>query len=421
MKDALGKTLAAPVSTPAPVSAPNVTWRRLLSLHHDLFSNEHAKGEPIRAGILRQTPKERDGGFFARPDLIIPSLAAAFAAFESSEDSPMTDREDFFDRLAAHLATLYAIQPFDSGNRRVLAAYATEVAQTAGHVIAPCAADKSRWDDVLWRAFFHLDPRGIARMLSGAPLPEDYSDTVISGVSGIPVLPPRDAPMARRYLMSLARARRELQQHLPDAREEALERVSQRRAEGAPPTQIEAAQQELSVLRHAKGPMFQLMILEQTGFDRIEPVINPQQSAFERVKEIAAAIAIGINQQPRSVIEYAGRNLHQPFFLPGASPHQDRLATEFLRNTAVANRADPRFARAQAIVDDAATAAACDATRNPEVILAAANAARTEVARKIRLGGLPPPLMINEDGIVLATPRVTKQGTRGMATKMRAA
>jgi hypothetical protein len=397
------------------VSVPSPAWHRLLLIHHDLFN-----GEKNSAGILRQTPKEKDGAFFARPDLIIPSLVAAFEEFGAAEGSCTADREAFCDMLAAHLATLYAIQPFDAGNRYTLAVYATEVAQAAGYHITACEADRSSWEEVLWHSFVHLDPRGIARILSGAPLPDDYVNNAVSGVSGIPMLPPRDAPMARRYLMTLAKARRELQQHLPDAREEALERVSLSLAEGAAPAQIEAAQQELSVLRHAKGPMFQLTILEQTGFKRIEPVINPQQSAFERVKEIAAAIAIGINQQPRGVIERASRSLHRPFYIPGASPHQDRLAVEFLKNTAAANRADPRFMAAQAIVDAAAAAAACEATRDPDVILAAANAARTEVARKIRLGGLPPYLTVNDAGVVVAASRATQKVTRDTVAKRRA-
>jgi cell filamentation protein len=397
------------------VPVPSPAWQHLLLIHHNFFN-----GEKKSAGKLRQTPKEKDGAFFARPDLIIPSLAAAFEEFGVAKGFHTHDRKAYCDTLAAHLATLYAIQPFDAGNRRVLAVYAAEVAQAAGHMIAPCEADRSSWEDVLWQGFVYLDPRGIARILSGAALPDDYADNVISGVSGIPMLPPRDAPNARRYLMTLAKARRELQQHLPDAREEALERISMSLAEGATPAQIEAAQQELSVLRHAKGPMFQLTILEQIGFTRIEPVINPKQSAFERVKEIAAAIAIGINQQPRGVIERASRNLYRPLYLSGASPHQDRLAAEFLKNTAAANRADPRFMAAQSIVDDAATAAACEATRDPDAILAAANTARTEVARKIRLGGLPPYLTVNDAGVIVAASRTPQKIMRDAAVKRRA-
>jgi cell filamentation protein len=398
-----------------PASAPSTAWRRLLAIHHDLLG-----GEAADAGALRQTPKASDGAHFARPDLIIPSLVAAFVALETDEESRVPDRAAYFDVLAAHLATLYAIQPFEVGNRRVLAAYASEVAQSVGYTLTPCALDESLWDEALWRGFVHLDPRGIACLLSGASPPEDYANTPAIGISGIPLFPERDAPAARRYLMSLAKARRELHQHLPDARDEALDRLESLIAGEGAPAQIDTAQQALSLLRHAKGPMFQLTILEHTGFDRIEPVINPQQSAFERVQEIAAAIAIGLNQQPRGVIERAAHTVQQPFYSAGASPHQDRLAAEFLRNTAATNRADPRFAAAQAIVDNAATAAAADATRNPEAILAAANAARTEVARKIRLGELPPPLVVNDDGVVVAAPRVTKRATRGTAIKVQA-
>jgi hypothetical protein len=375
-----------------------VPWRDLLSLHGDLCGG---------AGALRQGAKDLNGAFFARPDLIMPSLAAVFVALGPLDELAKLDRTTFFDTLAAHVGALYAIHPFDEGNRRVFAAHATRIAQAAGYSITPCALDKTLWENALWHGFINLDHRGIARMLSGAPMPEDYGITAATGVSGIPLFPPRDAPAARRYLMSLAKARRELQHHLPDAREEALERLASLIGESAASSQIEAAQQELSLLRHAKGPMFQLAVLAETGFDPIEPCVKPGQSALERVREIAAAISIGINQQPRGIIEHAARAPHRPLYVPGASPYQDRLAAEFLANTAATNRADPRFAKAQAMVDDAATAAAADATRNPQAILAAANAARVEVARKIRLGELPPPLTVDEDGIVIAVPRVT--------------
>ena len=387
-------------------------WASLLSLHRDLCGG---------AGGLRQSPKDMDGACFARPDLIMPSLAAAFAALGPVDELAQLDSAAFFDTLAAHVGALYAIHPFDAGNRRVLAAHAALIAQTAGYSITPCALDKALWDDALWHGFINLDHRGIARMLSGAPCPEDYAHPPALGVSGIPLFPTRDAPAARRYLMSLAKARRELQQHLPDARDEALERLASLIAESAVPAQIGKAQQELGLLRHARGPMFQIAVLAQTGFDPIEPCVNPKQSALERVREIAAAISIGINQQPRGIIERAARAIHRPLYVPGASPYQDRLAAEFLSNTATTNRADPRFAKAQAMVDDAATAAAFDATRNPEVINAAANAARIDVARKIRLGELPPPLTVNEDGIVVAAPRVSKQTTRGTPATARAA
>ena len=389
-----------------------VPWHGLLSLHRDLCGG---------AGELRQSPKDINGASFARPDLIMPSLAAAFVALGPVDGLPHLDRAAFFDTLATHVGALYAIHPFDEGNRRVISAHATHIAQAAGYSITPCALDKALWDDALWHNFINLDQRGIARMLSGAPLPEDYSISAATGVSGIPLFPTRDAPAARRYLMSLAKARRELQQHLPDARDEALERLASLIADSAATAQINTAQQELSLLRHAKGPMFQIAVLAQTGFDPIEPCVSPKQSALERVREIAAAISIGINQQPRGIVERADRAIHRPLYVPGASPHQDRLAAEFLRNTATTNRADPRFAAAQAMVDEAATTAAFDATRNPQVLLAAANAARIDVARKIRLGELPPPLVVNDDGVVVAAPRVIKRATRGTPAKAQAA
>jgi fido (protein-threonine AMPylation protein) len=383
--------------------APNTAWRRLLDIHQDLFG-----AKDPRAGMLRETPKDIGGACFARPDLIIASLGPAFASLPPLEELRAADRATFLAILAGHLAALYAIQPFDTGNRRVFAAYATELAQSLGHSITPCALDKTVWEDALTHAFINLDHRGIAAILSGAPLPVDYAITAALGSDGIPAFPKRDAPAMRRYLMSLAKARREVQHHLPDARIQALERLERLTASDAAPEQISAAQQELGLLRHARGPMFQLGILEQIGIDRIEPCIHVGQSALERVREITAAIAIGMNQRPRAVIERAARQLNPAAHSPGASPHQDRLAAEFLANNAAANRADPRFAAAQSAVDRAAAAAAADATRDGDAITAAALIAKNEMAQKIRLGGLPPPLMLDEAGTIIAARRAPK-------------
>lgn len=139
----------------------------------------------------------------------------------------------------------------------------------------------------------------------------DATQTAI-GIAGLPSLPWRDPLVGRRFIMTIAKVRRELGQYLPDARDQAAEELQALISENAPAAQIDDARQLLNVMRHAKGPMFQALLLAQLGVRKIEVVIKTDQSALERALEIASGLAIAIQRQPRCVVEQAILALHKP-------------------------------------------------------------------------------------------------------------
>ena len=201
--------------------------------------------------------------------------------------------------------------------------------------------------------------------------------------AGLPMLPARFAPSGRRRLFSFAMARRELAQHLPPAREEAVARIKALMANGAREQEIDDARQILAFLRHSRGPMFQLAILQETSTGKLQPLITPDQSSLERVREISAAIATAINQIPLRTIKRTINMLHRPW-LPENAAHQNRaLAERFLANTPAENMADPCFAPLQRLVDEAAQAGHITSGGKAKHIDAATTKAREAVARRI--------------------------------------
>lgn len=67
--------------------------------------------------------------------------------------------------------------------------------------------------------------------------------------------------------------------------------------------------------------------------------------ALERVNEISLARIMAIYTLQPDNMESAAGQLALSRYPAGRSPHQDRLADQFLRNSALTNRLDPRFTR----------------------------------------------------------------------------
>jgi cell filamentation protein len=149
------------------------------------------------------------------------------------------------------------------------------------------------------------------------PGPNEAGEVIIGG-AGLPVLPDRDAPAGQRYMMPLDKARAALIESLDAARAEAIARVTTLSDSGAPPREIDRAYHEMAFVRHARGPMFQAMLLTALGHGKIEVVLDPKQSVLERVRQIANGLIIGINHYPRGDIERASLSLQAPR-LPEAS------------------------------------------------------------------------------------------------------
>ena len=232
-------------------------------------------------------------------------------------------------------------------------------------------------------------PLNSPHSLQAAPPQEDIAARVsletLNSV-GLPVLPNRFAPLGKRRLFSLAMARRELASHLPGALMQAVDRIKALIAEAAPQNYIDDARQELAFLRHSRGPLFQLGILTQTGAGKLQPLIMPNQTSLERVREIGAAIAIAVNQIPLRDIQRAIRSLHRPWFPDSVATTHRALADAFMAGSAADNIADPRFARLQRLVDEAGQAARATTGGNPKRIAAAITSARDAIAARIRDG-----------------------------------
>ena len=207
------------------------------------------------------------------------------------------------------------------------------------------------------------------------------------GVAGIALLPDRDTPDKIHYLMTLTRAKRELGKYLGSARAQAAAAVAALAHDNAAADRA-TANQLLAFLNHSKGPLFQAALLTELKYSEIEVVHYPEQSALDYVREIATGIAVGINCHPRELVIWASNTVHKPRDMDAGAPPPDQLAALFLANTAAANRADPRFAEAQRLVDHATVAASQASAHDAERITTAAENARNAVAAQIRSGAI---------------------------------
>ena len=85
--------------------------------------------------------------------------------------------------------------------------------------------------------------------------------------------------------------------------------------------------------------VYQSHLLTYLGVRQVDAVISRQQTPLERVREIGAALGVQINAQQPAQLQRAVRSLERPVLPPGHSPGQERLAAEFLKNTAEKNNA----------------------------------------------------------------------------------
>jgi cell filamentation protein len=336
------------------------------------------------AGENRTVDIAKGGGaYFAKVPFIERSLEQLFKDLARGDGLKGLPRDDFFDQLGNHINELNAIHAFREGNGRTMRVHAERIAQSAGHPIRISGIDAGTWMNASRHGFVTGDHRALAQALAGARLSADLSPPATLGVVGIALLPPRDPPTGQRYQV---RSREELSKSLSAARVEAANRLAALERQNAPTITIDAARQELAFVRHAKGPIYQSLLLEAAGQRSIEAAINGDQSPLERIREISAATAVALNRLPVQAVERAARTLAQPVPAPGQSPHQDRLASIFLSNTPELNRADARFSAAQAFVDEARQRAVDRAPSDKRAPATATETARNQVAGKIRRG-----------------------------------
>jgi cell filamentation protein len=358
---------------------PVLTASAYLALHSAVFASVYEW-----AGQIRTVPSAFDGAQFARPSMILPSLDARFAKLQKADGFAGLPYNDFCHALAHHISELHAIQPFRAGNRRILAVHSAQLARAAGHSLETCTRDKAIWDDALAYSFLSCDHSRISDTLLGNVEPQ----IDMSSLSGLPLLPPRDATVHRRYVISSAKAGRLLREHIAAATTQAAAAFAHLAKAKAPSDVISVARQELVFLRHPKGPLFQLAMLSDLGIGKILAVIHDAQSPLETVREIAAAVLIALSEHSPSAIAQAGIAAGRPAYPIGGSPHQGRMAEEFLANSHQDNLADPRFVTAQRLVDRAAADASRLSGGNINYINAATAKARANIAALIRDGDM---------------------------------
>ncbi len=350
------------------------------ALHKHLFQDLYDW-----AGQDRTVNIAKGGSSFAAVPYLARELDKLFADMGSRNAFRGLPRDEFFDRLGNHINEINAIHPFREGNGRTMRHHAVQIAREAGHPIRIASIDKDAWMEASQHGFLTGDHRRMAAVLASAVIRRDLAPEARLGPAGIAMLPKRAPPEGQRYRVTLGKAREELERYLPAARQQAADRLRRLIKDGAPSTAIADARTELAYVRHAKGPVYQSHLLTYLGIRQVDAVITPKQTPLERVREIGAAFGVQINSQQQAQLQRAVRALEKPVLPPGHSPGQDRLAAQFLTNTAEMNHADPRLAPAQAIVD-AAMKTARDRGESARMVGTIGESTRQLVADRIKSG-----------------------------------
>ena len=350
-------------------------------LHRHLFQDVYEW-----AGQDRTVQIGKGGSMFAAPSYVAREMDKLFADMAGKNNFKGLTRDEFFDRLGNHVSELNAIHPFREGNGRTMRQHAAQVAREAGHPIRIVSIDKTAWMEASRHSFVTGDYRGMAAVFAAAAVRRDLAPEARLGPAGIAMLPDRNPPEGQRYRVLLTKVHEELSRYLPAARQQATERVRTLAKEGASSAAIANARTELAYVQHAKGPIYQAHLLNNLGIRQIDAVVTKEQTPLERVREIGAALGVQIRQQQPAQLQRAVRALERPVLPPGYSPHQERLAALFLKNTPEKNLADPRLAPAQAVVD-AAIGAARERGDSARAIGTIGETTRQRVAEQIKTGG----------------------------------
>jgi cell filamentation protein len=351
------------------------------ALHKSLFAElfEWA-GEPRTANLYLA------GARYARVDIIDAALAQCFDALSEADIFTGQPLDQFCAQLASHISTLNAIAPFRIGNRRILHLHAERLMHHGGHGAAWPHLSAAAWAKLLDDNFLSLAEDDLVSALSGRLTSEDILCDPRTGIGGIALLPLRDPPPGKRYLTSLKKAKTLVEAHLRAAQGEAALRIRVLLSSGASQTAMLSARQEYHYLFHPKGALFQLDILNAINTGKIRALIHDAQTPLECVREVATAIGIAVNEHPAAQIETLCDQLYTPPCAPGISPHDERMARQFLANLSAKNRIDRRFGEAQRFVDALVLVETMTSSVSDEQRREAAAKARDSVAQRIRTG-----------------------------------
>ena len=338
------------------------------------------------AGQSRTTDLYFAGARYARVDIIDAALAQCFDALSEADIFTGQPLDQFCAQLASHISALNAIAPFRIGNRRILHFHAERLMHHGGHSAAWPHLSAAAWAKLLDDNFLSLADDDLLNALAGRLTSEDILCDPRTGIGGIALLPMRDPPPGKRYLTSLKKAKTMLETHMPAAQGGAALRIRALLSSGASQTAMHTARQEYRYLFHPKGALFQLDLLDAINTGKIRALIHEAQSPLERVREVATAISIAIHEHPAAQIETLCDQLYTPPCAPGISPHDERMARQFLSNLSAQNRIDPRFAEAQRLVDALVLVETMTNNATSEPVGEAFAKARDSVAQRIRTG-----------------------------------
>ena len=361
--------------------APIMGTQGLSNLHRAMFANLFSW-----AGNVRTVDLFNDGHAYARVDLIVPSLDAEFASFLKYDDMGDMVPERLFDIIALHISELNAIAPFRAGNEAVLQIYASQLVESLGDGLDWSLISNHHWQTLLSQSFLNLDHLPIARALHSQQALEAMSANLYLGTGGMPLPPLRDPPIGKHYVTPLHKVRTLLSQQLQTAKSMATARLNDLLQSDAPQTELHYARQEQGFLRHPKGPLFQLDILEAIGVQKVRALLHPEQSPLEIVRELSSAIAVSFHGYATSQIAQLVRACDTPTYPAGVSPHNERLARRFLSNSASANRFDPRFAAFQRSLDEIGLGESVAGGVNAKSLADRVSQARLIAAAQIRNG-----------------------------------
>ena len=323
---------------------------------------------------------------YARVDIIDAALAQCFDALSEADIFTGQPLDQFCALLASHISALNAIAPFCIGNRRILHLHAERLMHHGGHGAAWPLLSAAAWAKLLDDNFLSLADDDLVNALAGRLTSEDILCDPRTGIGGIALLPMRDPPPGKRYLTSLKKAKTMLEAHLRAAQDEAMSRIRALLSSGASQTAMLSARQEYRYLSHPKGALFQLALLDAISTEKIRALIHEAQSPLERVREVATAIYIAVNERPAAQIETLCDQLYIPPCAVGISPHDERMARRFLANLSAQNRIDPRFAEVQRLVDAMVLVETMTNGTRGDFADEAFSNARHSVAERIRAG-----------------------------------
>jgi cell filamentation protein len=359
------------------------TAQAFKALHNRLFAEVFEW-----AGQSRTANLYLGSARYARVDIIDAALEHCFAELEKADCFAGQPLAHFCEQLAAHISTLNAIAPFRIGNRRILHLHAAHIAKQAGHAQTWPQFSQAAWARLLDDNFLSLANDDLVNAFAGQFTSDEILCDPRAGIGGIALLPLRDPPAGKRYLVSLKKAKTMVAQHLRAAQGEATKRIRALLASGASHTALLSARQELRYMFHPKGALFQLELLEALSSGKIRALLSDEQGPLEIVREVAAAVSIEMNAYPRGRIETLCNQLYTPPVRAGVSPHDERMAREFLTNLSAQNRVDPRFAEAQRMVDALVLAETMASGVEGDHMAEAVTNARATVAERIRTGAI---------------------------------